>query len=85
MLCNISNGETTTIYTERDSAWIDILSAWDGDYKMGGWDWLQQGKEFVWASEKDGWRHLYVMSKDGRKEVRITNGNYDVMNIARYR
>lgn len=82
MMCNISTGETSAIYTERDSAWIDIQSAWDDDYKMGGWDWLHQGKEFVWASEKDGWRHLYVISKDGGKEVCITNGNYDVMNIA---
>jgi len=83
MVCNITNGETSAIYTEIDSAWIDIQSAWDGDYKMGGWDWLRHGKEFIWASEKDGWRHLYVISNDGRKEVRITNGNYDVLNIAR--
>ncbi|MEO5783234.1 MAG: DPP IV N-terminal domain-containing protein, partial [Ginsengibacter sp.] len=81
-LCNVTNGTTKTIYTERDSAWIDILSLWDQDYSNGGWDWLDNGKEFLWASEKDGWRHLYRISMDGKKETLITNGNFDVMDIS---
>ena len=82
MLCNVDNVKAYTIYTEKDSAWIDILSAWDGDYKMGGWNWIQNGKEFICASEKDGWRHLYMLNRDGKKETLITKGNYDVMSIA---
>ena len=70
---------------EKDSAWIDILPLWDKDYTKGGWDWLNSGKEFLWASEKDGWRHLYRVSRDGKKETLITNGNYDVMDISGYR
>jgi dipeptidyl-peptidase-4 len=81
MLCNISNGSSKIIYSEKDTAWIDILSEWDNDYKMGGWDWLDNGKDFLWASEKDGWRHLYKVSRDGRKETLITSGQYDVMKI----
>lgn len=82
MLCNAQTGASQVIYTEKDSAWIDILPAWDNDYIWGGWDWLGGGKEFMWASEKDGWRHLYRITRDGKKEVRITNGDYDVMDIA---
>ncbi len=81
-LCNVTTGNTNTIYTERDSAWIDILPLWDEDYSNGGWDWLDNGKEFLWASEKDGWRHLYRISRDGKKVTRITNGNFDVMDIS---
>ncbi len=81
-LCNVTTGNTNTIYTERDSAWIDILPLWDEDYSNGGWDWLDNGKEFLWASEKDGWRHLYRISRDGKKETLITNGNFDVMDIS---
>ncbi len=43
--------------------------------------WLNGGKEFLWISEKDGWRHVYRISKDGTKETLVTNGNYDVMDI----
>jgi dipeptidyl-peptidase-4 len=81
MLCNVQSGAAQTIYTEKDSAWIDILPLWDNDYIWGGWDWLNAGKEFIWASEKDGWRHLYRVSRDGKKETLITVGNYDVMEI----
>ncbi len=81
MLCNVQSGAAQTIYTEKDSAWIDILPLWDNDYIWGGWDWLNAGKEFLWASEKDGWRHLYRVSRDGKKETLITAGNYDVMEI----
>jgi dipeptidyl-peptidase-4 len=83
MICNAATGASNTIYTEKDSAWIDILPSWDNDYIMGGWDWLNGGKEFLWASEKDGWRHLYRVTRDGKKETLITAGNYDVMDIVR--
>jgi dipeptidyl-peptidase 4 len=81
MLCNASTGTATSIYTEKDAAWIDVVSAWDDSYKQGGWDWLNEGKSFLWASEKDGWRHLYLLSKNGKKETLITKGNYDVIDI----
>ena len=82
LLCNVASGASQVIYTEKDSAWIDILPLWDNDYIWGGWDWLAGGKEFIWASEKDGWRHLYRISHDGKKETLITKGDFDVMEIS---
>jgi dipeptidyl-peptidase-4 len=82
MLCNVTTRKSTNIYEEKDSAWIDILPLWDEDYEYGGWDWLNNGNEFIWPSEKDGWRHLYRVSRDGKKETLITVGNYDVMDIS---
>src|SRR5690606_24368543 len=52
------------------------------DYANGGWDWLNNGKEFLWPSEKDGWRHLYRIGRDGKKQTLITKGAFDVMDIA---
>ncbi len=82
ILCNVTTGYAYPIYNETDSAWIDILPEWDDKYKMGGWDWLQNGKAFLWSSEKDGWRHLYTISRDGKKENLVTNGKYDVIEIS---
>ena len=81
LFCNIADGSTNKIYGETDEAWIDILALWDEDYANGGWDWINNGKEFLWATEKDGWRHLYRISKDGKNETLVTRGNYDVMDI----
>ncbi len=82
MLCDVKSGASKTIYNEKDAAWIDILPLWDTDYGNGGWDWLSNGQEFLWAGEKDGWRHLYRISRDGKKETLVTNGKYDVMDIS---
>lgn len=81
MRCQPS-GKVETIYTEQDEAWIDVKSRWDND-DITGWDWIQDGRAFIWVSEKDGWRHLYRISADGKKEQLLTPGDYDVINIAR--
>ena len=83
MLCQVASGSSSVIYHEEDSAWIDIQPLWDPAYSMGGWDWLNSGKDFLWASEKDGWRHLFRVSRDGKKETLVTAGKYDVMEILR--
>jgi len=82
LLGNSITGETRPIYIEKDSAWIDILPSWDQDYTNGGWDWIRKGAAFLWASEKDGWRHIYAISRDGKSSQLITRGNFDVMDIA---
>ncbi len=78
--CDVNTGSTTNFYTEDDKAWIDIKSRWNNDDPMG-WDWLHNGKDFLWVSEKDGWRHIFLVSRDGKKETLITKGNYDIENI----
>jgi dipeptidyl-peptidase 4 len=81
MICNSTTGNTNTIYSENDPAWIDILPNLNDKYIYGGWDWINNGKEFVWTTEKDGWRHLYRISRDGKTEKLITKGDYDVISL----
>jgi dipeptidyl-peptidase-4 len=82
ILCNVKTGESISVYREKDNAWIDVISRSDEEYEKGGWDWLKNGTEFLWVSEKDGWRHIYRISRDGKKEILVTAGNYDVMSIS---
>ncbi|MDP4283872.1 MAG: DPP IV N-terminal domain-containing protein [Bacteroidota bacterium] len=77
--CDINTGVAKNFYTETDKAFIDIKSRWNDDDPTG-WDWIDHGKEFLWVSEKDGWRHIYLISRDG-KETLVTNGNYDIDDI----
>ena len=79
MLCNTNTGDAKIIYSEEDKAWVATLSEWRSEVR--GWDWIKNGNEFLWFSEKDGWRHLYRISKDGKKETLITKGNYDVIDM----
>ncbi len=76
---NVSNGTTHVIHTETDKAWIDGKARWN-DGNPVGWDWLRDGKSFIWVSEKDGWRHIYRITTAG-KETLITKGNYDMIKL----
>ncbi|MFZ6008900.1 MAG: S9 family peptidase [Bacteroidota bacterium] len=84
--CQASTGNATVIKSEKDEAWVDVYTpagaenAYSVDFKHSV-DWLAGGKEILWASEKDGWRHLYRISTDGKKETLITPGNYDVISL----
>ncbi|RYY21405.1 MAG: S9 family peptidase [Chitinophagaceae bacterium] len=81
IISDVKTGDPTVIYKENDAAWIDIHTSLDGNATNGGWDWLAGGKEFLWTSEKDGWRHLYRISRDGKKSTLVTKGNFDVIDL----
>ncbi|GAB3762004.1 S9 family peptidase [Spirosoma pomorum] len=80
-VCNPATQAANPIYSETDKAWIDIKSRWNHD-DPSGWEWLEGGKSFVWVSEKDGWRHIYRMGVDGKKELLLTPGSYDIETIS---
>lgn len=69
-----ATGNSTNVYTEVEEAWVDAVANDD-------WLWTEGGKSFTWTSEKDGWRHLYRISQDGKKETLISEGDYDVISI----
>lgn len=76
MLCNAKFGTVKTVSTETDKAWIDAKS------EPVGWDWLDNGKSFIWLSEKDGWRHIYNISRTGQGKL-LTKGDFDVISLER--
>jgi len=68
------SGHSKVIYKETDEAWVDI---YDEDFKYdiyftNDFNWLNNGESILWATEKDGWRHLYQVSLQGRQEQLIT-------------
>ena len=69
---DINNMAIKNILTDRDTAFLDIHD---------NIRWLDHEKYFTWTSEKDGWLHLYKVSRDGKKIELITKGDFDVVNI----
>ena len=78
MLGDIRTGKVRPILTEKDEAWVDV--AWgDLDWDKTGLargdvEWIDGGKRFLWTSERDGWRHIYSVSRDGSDVKNITPG-----------
>jgi dipeptidyl-peptidase-4 len=73
MLADAVTGGTRVLLTERDSAWLDVVDEID---------WLPGNTRFLWPSERDGWRHVYTVARDGSRPVLITPGSFDVIDIA---
>src|ERR1043166_3454668 len=56
LLADAASGAVRTVLTERDSAWVDVVD---------DLTWLKSGAEFLWVSERDGWRHVYRVARTG--------------------
>jgi len=71
-LASAEDGSVQQVFTDEDDAWIDV----NEDLK-----WLDGGKYFTWLSERDGWRHLYRISRDGKDVQLVTPGNFDIIKV----
>lgn len=71
-IADVESLEVTNILTEKDEAFLDIHD----DIR-----WLEGEKYFTWSSERDGWLHLYKVSRDGKEIMPITKGEFDVVKI----
>ncbi len=69
---NIKSGISQKLFTETDKAWLEVV---DKFY------WIKKGKFLLWPSERDGWRHLYKISRDGKSTRLITSGKFDVISV----
>ena len=73
ILASAATGGTRTITTETDQAWLDVVDEIP---------WLKGNREFLWLSERDGWRHVYAVSRSTGAARLLTPGAYDSNGIA---
>ena len=71
---DVNTLELTPFYEDHDEAFLNVHD---------NIVWLDGNKYFTWTSEKDGWRHLYRVTRDGKKETLLTKGDFDVINVLR--
>jgi dipeptidyl-peptidase 4 len=73
--CDVTTGNAKKIYTDKDEAWVEPVKPFIWD--RPSWTLVDDGKSFLWSSEKDGWAHIYKVSRDGTNEELLTRGNFD--------
>jgi dipeptidyl-peptidase 4 len=72
LLADSKTGATREILVETETTWLE---------NENPVRWLIPGKEFLWISERDGWRHAYrVDIATGSLEC-LTPGDFDVISI----
>ena len=72
LMGSAATGDVTPVMTETEVTWLlpsdDIR-------------WLDGGRAFTWLSERDGWMHLWTVSRDGTTASLRTPGEFDVVRI----
>lgn len=72
-----ATGVAHAAVTERSDSFVDLDRVYSHD--VDG-----DGRDIVWASERDGWRHLYLVDgATGRIKRQITRGAWVVRDIVR--
>jgi len=74
LIADVNNGAITSIYEESDPAWV--IASYS---KNAGLEWIRDHSAFIVMSEKDGWRHAYVCSRDGEDQDLLTPGESDII------
>ncbi len=79
-VADVRSGETRRVFRDESKAWVDVVD----DVQ-----WVENGRAFLWLSERDGWRHVYRVPREGAGagteggEPRlITQFDADVLEVA---
>ncbi len=71
---NAASGNCKVLIDEKSGTFIDYSS------KLSRHD-VDDGKEIIWTSERDGWNHIYLFHGDGTLGNQVTRGNWVVRDI----
>ncbi len=64
------SGKARVVAEDKDAAWVEpFFAAWSPD-----------SSRILFTSERDGWSHLYIVSKDGGEARQLTRGAWQVDN-----
>jgi dipeptidyl-peptidase-4 len=72
LLADAASGEARRVLRDEGKGWVE---------PMDEVAWLQGGREFVWVSESDGWRHAYTVKRDGSGKRLLTKFEGDLASI----
>lgn len=71
VLADARTGQSRVVMSDRDSAWVEAATP----------TWVNEGKQFLFPSERDGFRQFYLFARDGRLVRRVTPGGWDVTGL----
>jgi len=72
LLFNVETGESRTLVTESSDTWVEVRN---------DLEFLEKSDSFLWSSERDGYRHLFLYDMQGKLLRQLTKGTWDVDNV----
>ncbi|WP_339749782.1 DPP IV N-terminal domain-containing protein [uncultured Rubinisphaera sp.] len=77
LLVDLNSSDVKSLYRESNEAW-----AIGSQQTSSGLIWIGHGQNFIVITEKDGWRHAYLYSREGQEISLLTPGEYDIIERA---
>ncbi|MEO8096814.1 MAG: S9 family peptidase [Acidobacteriota bacterium] len=69
---DVRTRKASPILEEADLYWVNL---------SGEPQFIKNGSQFLWLSERDGFRHIYLYSADGKLIRQLTSGPWEVTSI----
>lgn len=71
---NASTGKSTVVLTDQSKTYIDFTFCDDLTY-------LDNGNEFLFSSEKSGFKHFYLYNMKGQLVQQVTSGTFEAVEL----
>src|SRR4029453_3590956 len=71
LLADVRNGEVRRSYHDESKAWVDVEEV----------QWSDKGQSFLWTSERDGWRPIFRVPREGGDPKLITRFGADILGV----
>ena len=72
LLADVQSGDVKPVFRDESKAWVEVVD---------DVTWIDSHRAFLWISERDGWQHVYRVSRDGASVALITRDAADVTDV----
>jgi dipeptidyl-peptidase-4 len=72
LMVSIATGGTRNIMSDSDSAYVSVFDP----------IWINNNKQFLWSSDRSGWRQIYLYNRNGSLANQVTKDGADVLSVA---
>ena len=78
---DLKRADLLRVNVAEDSARVVVHETLNTYVEVRNPRFINNGKEVIWWSERNGWAHLYLYGADGTLKRQITNGAFHVENV----
>src|SRR5262249_61873656 len=71
-LANPDTGDLKQMFQDKNDSWVEVNR---------NLRWIEKGERLLFTSERDGWRHLYALSRGGDARL-VTNAQFDMVSLS---
>jgi dipeptidyl-peptidase 4 len=73
LLADAVTGDVRRVFRDESKTWVDVVEQVR---------WIDSGRAFLWMSERDGWRHIFRVPREGGDATLVTRFDADVIALA---